>query len=59
MVESKTETNKTEVDNRITYLERNGRTFAIISHFSDGQTYSDIVKNALRRESEHDCKTAE
>lgn len=39
-------------DDNITYVERNGKTFMIINHFSSGQTYTDIIKNALRREVE-------
>ena len=33
-------------------IERNGRTFLYIDHYSPGQTYTDIVKKALRREFE-------
>ena len=36
----------------ITYLERGGKTFMIIEHFSGDQTFADIVKNAVRREFE-------
>ena len=39
---------------KISYIERNGKTFMIIEHFSEGQTYTDIIKNALRREFESD-----
>ncbi|MDL2287378.1 hypothetical protein LJB90_02290 [Eubacteriales bacterium OttesenSCG-928-G02] len=37
---------------KITYIEYNGRTFEVIQHFSGEQTFSDIVKNAIRREFE-------
>ena len=47
----KTEPTK-ETKNKIVYIERNGRIFTIIEHFSGKQTYADIVKNALRREAE-------
>ena len=49
MDEAKNEPTNVE-DKAITYIERNGRTFMIIEHFSGSQTYTDIVKNALRRE---------
>lgn len=51
MDEAKEELAKAEDDN-ITYIERNGKTFMIIEHFSNGNTYTDIIKNALRREFE-------
>jgi len=35
-------------------IERNGRTFQFVDHYSPGQTFTDIVKNALRRESDSD-----
>lgn len=54
MDESKTDTAKAENENTITYIERNGRSFMIIDHFSEDQTYTDIVKNALRRELKND-----
>lgn len=47
-----TEIIKTEDKKNITYLERNGKTFMIIEHYSGEQTYVDIIKNAMRREFE-------
>jgi hypothetical protein len=54
MDESKRDVTKAKDENTITHLERNGKSFLIIEHFSEGQTYTDIVKNALRREFESD-----
>jgi len=36
----------------ITYVERSGKTFAIIEHYTGTQSFTDIIKNALRREVE-------
>lgn len=52
MDEVKTEVTEKADNANISYIERNGRTFMIIEHFSDDQSYMDIVKNALRREAE-------
>ena len=49
-------TTATKDDKNITYIEHNGRTFAIVEHFTGTSTYLDIVKNALRREAELDAK---
>ena len=48
-------TTATKDEKKITYIERNGRVFPIIEHFSDSQTYLDIIKNAMRREAECDA----
>ena len=48
----KTETTKNNDKKKIIYLERNGRIFPIIEHFSEEKTYTDIIKNAVRRELE-------
>jgi hypothetical protein len=45
---------KIEGENPVITLERNGRSFPIIEHFSEEKTFTDIVKNALRREFEAD-----
>jgi hypothetical protein len=45
---------ETDPDKRIITIERNGRTFQFIDHYTPGQTFTDIVKNALRRESDDD-----
>ena len=52
MTNSKTDTTKTEEKPTITYVERNGKTFEIIEHFSEKRTFTDIIKNALQREFE-------
>ena len=54
MEESREDVVKTEDEGNIVFLERGGRTFKIINHYTDGQTYTDIIKNALRRELETD-----
>lgn|GEM_PF-5791334 len=43
---------KSSDEKNITYIERNGKTFTIIEHFTGTLSYLDIVKNALRREME-------
>jgi len=55
-LESGNTTTATKDDKNITYIERNGKTFVIVEHFTGTNTYLDIVKNALRREAELDSK---
>jgi len=38
---------KDEFEQTITTIERNGKTFMFIEHFSDEQTYEDIIKNDI------------
>lgn len=52
MDETKTDIVENKDGNNITHLVRNGKAFTIIEHFLEGQTYMDIIKNALRREYE-------
>jgi len=49
-----TSTCEAAVQKPIITIERNGRTFQFIDHYTPGQTFTDIVKNALRRESDSD-----
>ena len=49
-----TPTGKTTAEKPIITIERNGRIFQFIDHYTPGQTFTDIVENALRRESDSD-----
>jgi uncharacterized membrane protein YvbJ len=53
----RTSAEQTATEKPIITIERNGRTFLFIDHYSPGQTYADIVKSALRREFESEQRT--